>query len=657
MTFLPLYYRRSYTQENDIENTIGSVKNKTDTYEKIDKTLDSIYNSSKTLQSLKFKDTCSLYDLLQNNGIELKKLYNNFNNGSLKRTESDNYKMDMDADMEDADKDDEEEASALSLIKEQLHKHITLKEVNEKKSPLVLGLLNLPNDILEYPALVENVLDNIIKLIFDRVQFCRRKDNGEEIRIAPGYQWSYMGVKTANVETQTVYVVVDDAMMAYLFAKSMKLLDLGDQQKELHIISSKDLDEKIFPKLDDFFQVDLEKLQSVKDDARKHIVEMKKTGMKAKEKDTPVDDYLTRFKRLSETYRVDPKDLSDVPADMVDIVKQNIIDFRLHVLTDLENKQNERMLKDKLEAQKQMGELQNESSAINAEPSADGRPYNRVEYPNYGTKQGMSDIEFESMLQSKEKSTLEKNYYIKLGQYKKKEDARLKNYMNFQLVLKHDSYVSKVIPQNRKRFFDNFVSNVKDVNNKIDLNFNYYTKHANYAQYREKIRMNEEAKDKMDLEEETKEKLEGDILNTTETVSHTQESSAKEPMKEEKRETQDIPAEEPMPEEKEEIKEPSTDSTGKMDIDDPSSEQAEPTIPISDENDDRIIHILSQNTGIQFQRTQIEFIKSFLNTVEHIDKRSKHFRDLKKKLQEEFNLETKALNKAADDIFHLRSEL
>lgn len=655
MTFIPQYYRRSYSQANDNENAIGSVKNKTDTYEKIEKTLDSIYNSSKTLQSLRFKDTCSLYDLLQKNEVELKKLYSNSNNGILKRPEGANNKLDVDADMEDANKADEEEAVALSLSNEQLHRNITLKNLSELKSPLTLGLMNLPSDILKYPALVENVLDKVIKLIFDHVPVCRRKDNGEEIRIAPGYQWSYMGVKTTNLETQTVYVIPDDAMMAYLFAKSMELLDLGDHEKKLHVVSSKELDEKIFPKLDDFFEVDLERLQRVIDDTRKHVVEMKKMGIKAKEKDTPVDDYLTKFKRLSETYRVDPKDLSDVPADMVDVVKQNIIDFRLHVLTDLENKQNERMLKDKLEAQRQMGELQNENTTAIAGFSADGRAFNREEYPNHITKQGMSDIEFESMLQSKEKSALEKNYYIKLGQYKKKEDARLKNYMNFQLVHKHHSYVSKVIPQNRKRFLDNFVSNVKDANNKIDLNFNYYTKHANYAQYREKIKMNEEAKDKLDIEEEAKEKLSEDHTNTIESAPDTEEISAKEVMEGDSRKLQTTLAEKPIgkekgeSEEKEKVMEQSDGSASEMNID-ASSAQTE----LSDEIDNRIINVITQNTGKQVQRTQIDFIRDFLDTAEHIDKRSKLFRDLKKKLQENFKLETKAVNKTADDIFHLQ---
>lgn len=649
MTYLPQYYRRCFNREKNFEQVIGSIKNKTETYDKIEKTLDSIYSSSKSLQSLKFKDTENLCNILQHNDIELNPLFKSSGYVVLADSTEDNDKMDVDTESKDAEKDEKEEINALALTKETLHRHISLEELSGKPSLLVVGLKNLPNDVLEFAALVENILDHVIKLLSDRVQSCKRKNNGEEVSIYPGFQWSYMGVKTANLDTQTVYVVFDDAMMLYLFLKIMDSLALGDGFQQTSICRNKELDEKVIPKLNEFFEIDFQQLQTITKDVKSHILEMARIGLKAKKKNTPADDYLTRFKRLAETYHVDPKDLSDVPTDMIDVVKQDIIDFRLHVLTNLENKQKERMLKDRIEAQKQLGQLQNGAKEV----VYNERSVSTGGYPENGNKHGMSDIEFESMLQNKEKSTLEKNYYFKLGQYKKKEDARLKSYMNFQLVQKSDAYVSKVIPQNRKRFFDNFISNVKDANNKIDLNFSYYTKHANYAKYREKVKLGEEAKDLLDVEEEARE----DKLEPAQPLG---EPSSEGPVKvfekkHEPNETSQIKKKENT----EDLQSPDDEPNIKMEIDNLPSEDAEKTGKFSKKSnniDNTILKIIYENTGVKRDLVEIEFVKTFLKTSGPIDKRSKAFREFKQQLKEKFDLKTETLNEIIDVILQLKNE-
>lgn len=498
MTYIPQYYRPYYHRSDELKKIILPLRNKNDSVEKIEKKIEAFYNSSDALKNLKYKDTGSLYDILLDNGIELESLYKSDyqKNGKI----NDNERMDMDDDTNDININDKENGMIFNPNTE-THNFIPLNEI-KKRATLLIGISNIPSDILNYPSLVENLIDYIIKLIHENIPYCKRKINNEEVSILSGYKWSFMGFKSISIGTQTVYISFDDAMMMYLFKKTVDSLTTSDDKIEIkditkiNVVGDINLQKIIFSKLEDLFIIENDNFETYKDSIINHIGELGKIGHTYSLKNAPRDDYLTRFKRLAETYRIDPKDLTDVPPDMLDTVKQNIIDFRLHVLTDLENKQKERMLKDKLEARKQLGNVSF------ADKKVEHKRNEELTFDKNHNK--MSDIEFESMIQNKEKIMTEKRYFIRLNQYKKREEIRLKNYKKFQTVTKYESYINKVIPANRDKFFQNFVLNVKDEKNKIDLNFNYYTKHANYMQYRDRIKISEEKRDKLDEEEELK---------------------------------------------------------------------------------------------------------------------------------------------------------
>lgn len=501
MTYIPQYYRPYYYQKSDeLEKVVSPLKNKNDSIEKIEKKIIDFYNSSEVLSNLKYRDTNSLYDTLLRNGIELEPLYKSDYEKNSKL--NDNEYMDIDDDSNDININDKENGVVPINPNAEIHNFIPLHEIKEGVE-LLIGISNIPSDILNYSSLIENLIDYIVKLIKEHIPYCKRKINNEEVSILSGYKWSFMGFKSSSIGTQTIYIRFDDAMMMYLFKKIIDSLNTSDAKIEnkdiekIKTVGDIKLEKIIFSKLTDLFILENDNLENHRENIIRHIDELMKIGHNFSLKNAPRDDYLTRFKRLAETYRIDPKDLTDVPSDMLDTVKQNILDFRLHVLTDLENKQKERMLQDKLEAQKQLGNayLENKKSEL--------KRNDELAYDKSHNK--MSDIEFESMVQNKEKITIEKRYFIRLNQYKKREEIRLRNYKKFQMVTKHESYINKVIPANRDKFLENFVFNVKDEKNKIDLNFNYYTKHANYIQYRDKMKISEEKRDKLDEEEELKE--------------------------------------------------------------------------------------------------------------------------------------------------------
>lgn len=491
------FYRRAYKNANELVPISISDRNKLETAAKMERNLDTIYHSSNLLKNLTFKDTCSLYDILARNGVELV-------NPLEKPNQENGGDIDMDDETTGENKETEEENTSIADPKGEIHRFIALHDMGQRNKELVMSISNISSSIVEFSALVENTLDFAIKSLFDSIPSCIKKDTEETIAISPGFQWTYMGVNSGSTDSENVYVVFEDAMMLYLFLKAFDGLKISDSENDrMKVYCDIGFEKDIIPKITSIFSYDTDKLIEIRNMVKNHITEIEKIGIRAKQRNKPVDDYLTRCKRLSETYTVNPKDLFDVPGNMVDVVKQNIIDFRLHVLKDLEKKQKERALQDQIEARKQMNLTHispNNESVLKKENE------NKYKYMENHAVKNMSDIEFETLLQSKEKSLVEKRYYNRLGQYKRREEIRLKNYNNFVNMTKHDSYTNKVIPLNRKKFLANFVTNITAESNKIDSNFSYYIKHANYAKYRENVKAKEEMLDKEDEAEEQKER-------------------------------------------------------------------------------------------------------------------------------------------------------
>jgi hypothetical protein len=611
MTFIPEYYRKYYYKQETLTPLLGGSISKTEMAEKMKNNLEAIYHSSKMLKNLQFKDTASLYDVLTYNDVKLNRFFRYQNKEDIEMM---NLGEDLDEHRHEAQYSDNENSKWIVNPRDQVHRKISFNGLKEKNIGLVLLVSNLPKEILKYDALIENFFDYIIKIIFDTVTYCFKKGTDEKINISPEFEWyiMYQGIPNSQEYGHEVFIVFEDAMMMYLFLQLMDDLEVKNDQS-LKILNDIKINEIIIPKIKELFDVDVSNLLKRQNDIIVHLKELMSIGTQINEEERPPDDYLTTIKKLSESYTIDPKDLSDVPADMLDQVKQYIIDFRIHVLTDLEKKQKERTIRDQEETSKLWSETKTyEDNSMN----------------------NLSDVEFERLMQNREKSLSEKNYYLKLGQYKRREEVRLKNYYNFMNFTKHQSYITKVVPQNRKKFLANFVHNVNNENNKIDSNFSYYTKHANYVKYREKVKEIEEKNDGEDVKEE----IEASKINYLEHVNQIAEENAQEGGINHIDNAMDVDVpndihESELPEKKEELL---TEKTANLD-----------SIGMVMEK-----YIDSKIDDVQ----KLEFIHDYIfsNKDTQIDKRARPYKVFKQGIFElTGKSETKILNSIIDDLFKL----
>lgn len=467
MSFRPEFYRPSFY---DIltDTVIPKKKNK-----EVDKTQDVLFNirnSSKFLKNLQFVDTESLYTFLKNQDVDVSSLINASNSESKKN----------DTDASKIENGEPIETDLIANPNQAPQKFFTLSDLKSSEESLILEIEGILGEVTDFAGLIENLLDFIIDLISEKVPTCSTIDD-ETVHINKAYRWSYMGVKNSSDYKQNVFVLFSDAMMKYLFIKAVDELTV-DEKSVINPVCDDKFASEIITKIERVFILDLGSFDEIRTKIVNHIIELQKIGQTTTARNKKDDDYLTKFQKLAETYSVSNKDLAHVPANMVEDVKKYVLEFRLHVLTDLEKKQEERALKDQLEAKR-------------TSKHRDALVDHQIEKDISGSNKKLSDIEYETLLQNKEKVASDKNYYIRLSQYKPQEELRLRAYQNFLKFNKHESYVKNIIPQNRKKFMASFVDNVIDTNNRIDKNFSYYTKHANYVKFRAKIKESEESVD------------------------------------------------------------------------------------------------------------------------------------------------------------------
>lgn len=480
MTYIPGYYRREYTDENMLETVLKSLKSK-DKVEKVQTGLDKIYESCTALNSLRYTETCSLYEFLKKNDVPVKHLVQDF----LENNSADNKdisQMDIDDDEEKKKANDMMIAHSTTISK------VSLEEMERNSSLLTVYLSGMNSDILEFPGLVENVLNFVINEINENYK-CTKKINNESVKIDTSFSWSYMGVPKESIDNQEIFINFKDSMMLWLFVQCMNNLSLDKHDKEddkkfnITINYDKIFETQIVDKFAEIFDYEIRKVETVQKSIILHISDMIKVAENVIKNTIKIDDYLSKCKKLSETYRVDPKDLAEVPPYLVDTVKQRIVEFRIHVLKDLENKSNLKKIEDSAETRiLKLNDLYNSQNT--------GEPI-----PPKFVNDEFSDIEYETQVLNKKKTEAEKKYTMHLSYLKKKEFSRLKNHEIYLKVYKHDAYKNEIIPQKRKRLIDNFVTGVTSTKNKIDSNFSYYTKRSNYVKYRESIKRREEELD------------------------------------------------------------------------------------------------------------------------------------------------------------------
>lgn len=476
MTFKYNYYRPSvYSFE------LEKIETEKDNNVKIKEALTNIHNSSPTVKSLQFYDTGNLYEFLRDNNIEVNSFFNNILSKNL--TNSDNRGK------------ENEEADEEPIVNpyDQVHRFIDINEMQTKAKSypqLVTTMLYLPKSIRTFNALIENFIEHIIKEIINVIPKCKLLENNESIPISPEFCWSYFTGKPHAVKNQIIFIYFTDAMMLYLFQYVINKMDIMNNEKKIEVFTDISYRKNVMDKIDELFEIEISLVDEIIDDLNDHFEKLKKISDVTIKRDDVIDedDYIERCKRLRNTYVVKPKDLSDVSFDNIDVVKKELIDFRVRFIMDQYVKHDYSHIINKMKKKRDNGTVKSERLANNVDVSKAGS--------------NISDIEYENMRVAKEREIQEKKYFTQLSSYKKKEDTRLKNYNMFNNLFKHESYVNKTIPNNRRKFLSSFVNGVVDEKNKIDKNFSYYTKHSNYVKYRLPAKEKEEKLDNEDVKTE-----------------------------------------------------------------------------------------------------------------------------------------------------------
>lgn len=377
--------------------------------------------------------------------------------------------------------------------------------VDEISANLVCCIQGLPAYVMKHHSMIENLISYIIFHLVKNVTVKTKTDKEEEeLALDLGYTWGIIE-NESYVHAKQVFVKFNDVLNLYLFQVLLNgvITNKLEDSLGIHVFVSTAIKEKVIPEIENKFQFyvgeDNKAVSDLRENVIKHIAEIEYIVLEH-ENETDIvmgDDDDDEYTKMYNEYKIDPKDISHISADVMETVKKFIIDFRLHALKVQKEKKEKRLLNEKERADTKLRALlkpeeDDPMTGIN-EVNEDGNDW-EAEVKRVKTSQFEEDRKFEA----------------DFIEFKKKEEARLRKHERYLKVIKHDVYVNDYIPGARKQFMKKFIDSI-DSRNSIDKNFNYYTIHGNYVKFRQQKKQDEEAKDDEDrkLEEEKKQVKEG----------------------------------------------------------------------------------------------------------------------------------------------------
>ncbi|GMM31161.1 hypothetical protein DAMA08_039060 [Martiniozyma asiatica (nom. inval.)] len=354
----------------------------------------------------KSKDLLPLHSYLISQGVELK----------LRTVEESNTK----------EKSDEELKPATFI---QLHQF--------SFSPLVISITNLPSQLFLQTS-IESFLDSVLKLL----QFPISSVQGEHLVIDFKYVWTWVD--------DIVLVKFEDSLLFYLFFCLLDGYHISETQP-LKLTCNEDILNKVEQQIDN-------------QDWKSNLIGKLDTTVKLILDNNDQDEYT----KMYNNYKIDSKDVIDVPPDMIDDVRRQMIDFRLHSLK-LEKERREKRKSGLYNITRENHQLDN------------------IEKGRIEQRENKEDIEFAKLLNS----------------FKQVEDKMMQSVNNYENSASYESSIQK----SREKFMDRFVHSIQNENNPLDKNYNYYSIHSNYVKFRESVKLEEEKKDaddrKLELDEGT----------------------------------------------------------------------------------------------------------------------------------------------------------
>ncbi|ESW96375.1 hypothetical protein KL918_000328 [Ogataea parapolymorpha] len=339
------------------------------------------------------------------------------------------------------------------------------------KSLLTVGVEGLPECLIHSNYLTDDLLTYTMNELLTSVPV---KVNDESVHLNTKFSWTALNNDIIN--SKIIFIEFHDLLTLYLFDKVVNSENIKVRLKQTARMACEKLAENI-----EITEIDSSKFNERLSQIEKHEA-LRKRGTQT-------------VNGQGQVYMVDPKDLEDVPPDMLDLVKQNVINFRMRVLYLESQKKQQQMIRDKQLSKMKLRRML---------PARNDR--NEDESDEELQDDGIDDEEFKKQQETQAQTRAEKTFLMRIQQTRKRDEARLKSIEAFHKNIEHHAYETEYVVNARKRFLDSFVSGIKDASNKIDQNFSYYVNHSNYLAFRSKKKQDEERMDAIDRDEEAKER-------------------------------------------------------------------------------------------------------------------------------------------------------
>ncbi|GME97207.1 unnamed protein product [Ambrosiozyma monospora] len=350
-----------------------------------------------------------------------------------------------------------------------------------KKKALTVSCSGLPDFMMLSTRLVETFLNYVIKELISDLDVT--KQNGDEkVHVNDGYSWTFVA-PNIYVDTKSVYVRFQDVLTLYLFKLLLNELgqeveseDANDDEHKNEVLKvvSVPLLNGLEDKIKEEFKIDTDFVSKLKTDVIEKLKKLRsiyENNKDALDLDNPKAK-IEGITSLYQNYKVDPKELVDVPADMVESVKLRIIEFRLHSIKNEEAKKAEQALSDKRKSKMKLKRLFNNLHKGSKKNKTD-LSYDSDEEDELEEKDdGIDDEEFEKMSEARMKENSERTAYQRLQQAEQREGIRLKNVNAFRTRVDHKVYVETYLPKSREKFLEKFVNDINEENT-IDANFKF----------------------------------------------------------------------------------------------------------------------------------------------------------------------------------------
>ncbi|KAH3668924.1 hypothetical protein OGAPHI_002679 [Ogataea philodendri] len=348
-------------------------------------------------------------------------------------------------------------------------------ETDPTKNALTVVLEGLSSDITRSDSLIDQLLSYTMNDIVGKVSV---KVEGIDVKINTKFSWTALVHEL--VEPKMVFIEFSDLLALDLFQRLLEEGSLKLRMKSVTKQACQKLEEKVeigsISK-----ELFLEKLRQVE-----HTGANLRSGKSHKN-------------GSSEEYVVDSKEMEDIPSDMLNLVKQNVVDFRMRVLRLETQKKEQQILRGKQNSKTKLRRMYFPGQGDRMDEDGD-------EDEEDLEGDGVDDLEFKKQQEAQAHARAEKTYLMRVQQTRARDDARHKRVDQFNKTIEHHAYETEYVAAARKRFLDSFVTGIKDNSNKIDLNFSYYINHSNYLAFRSKKKSDEERLDAQDREEDAAER-------------------------------------------------------------------------------------------------------------------------------------------------------